>query len=43
MEPYELDYLSEKLDCIYGPTIAATPSFKPKDQLLKRVKAEASR
>jgi hypothetical protein len=38
MESYELDYLSEKLDCIYGPTMEATPGFEPKDRLLKRVK-----
>lgn len=38
MEKYELDYLAEKLECIYGPTMEATPSFVPTNALLQRVK-----
>lgn len=39
MESYELDYLAEKLDCIYGPTMKAL-NHVPKNGLLTRA-AEA--
>lgn len=38
MEAFELNYLAEKLDCIYGPTIEATPGFVPTNALLRKVK-----
>lgn len=39
MAEHELNYLAEKLDCIYDPTMAATPSFQPEGGLLQMVKA----
>lgn len=35
MESYELDYLAEKLDCIYGPTMHAK-NHVPENGLLQR-------
>jgi len=28
MQPYEADYLAEKFDCIFGPTLRSDPKLK---------------